>query len=141
MIGPVHDRDVGVGAGQRAGRPDPAEPAAYDDHPVSSLGHEYSISRIQGAGTRRMAPAIPAAAATEAWVTEAAATEAAATEAAATEAAATEAAATEAAATEAAVAVAAVAVAAVAVAAVAVAAAKFWAAVAGHVMKAPTMRS
>jgi hypothetical protein len=44
MIGPVHDRDVDIGAGQGTRHPDPAEPATDDDHLVSSLAHEDSIS-------------------------------------------------------------------------------------------------
>jgi hypothetical protein len=44
VIGPVHDRDVDVGAGQGPRHPNPAEPGADDDHLVSSLAHEDSIS-------------------------------------------------------------------------------------------------
>ena len=44
VIGPVHDRDVGIGAGQGARNPDPAEPPADDDHLMTSLAHEDSIS-------------------------------------------------------------------------------------------------
>jgi quinol monooxygenase YgiN len=45
---PVHDGDVGVGAGHGTGHPDSAEPAAHDYHPVSSLGHGNSISGTSG---------------------------------------------------------------------------------------------
>ncbi len=44
VIGPVYDRDVGIGAGQGTRHPDPAEPATDDDHLVSSFAHEDSIS-------------------------------------------------------------------------------------------------
>jgi hypothetical protein len=44
VVGPVHDRDVDLGSGQGTRSPDPAEPAADDDHPVPSLAHEDSIS-------------------------------------------------------------------------------------------------
>ncbi len=44
VIGPVHDRDVDIGAGQGTRHPDPAEPATDDDHLVPSLAHENSIS-------------------------------------------------------------------------------------------------
>jgi hypothetical protein len=44
MVGPVHERDVDIRAGQGTRRPDPAEPAADDDYPVTALAHEDSIS-------------------------------------------------------------------------------------------------
>jgi hypothetical protein len=44
VIGPVHDRDVDIRSGQRTRRPNPAEPAANDDHPVTFVAHEDSIS-------------------------------------------------------------------------------------------------
>ena len=47
VIGPVHDGDVDIRAGQGPRRPDSAEPAADDNHPVRSLAHKDSIS-VQG---------------------------------------------------------------------------------------------
>ncbi len=39
VIGPVHDRDVDIGAGQSTRDPDSAEPATDNDHLVPSLTH------------------------------------------------------------------------------------------------------
>ncbi len=44
VIGPVHDRDVDIGAGQGTRHPHPAEPATNDDHLVASVAHENSMS-------------------------------------------------------------------------------------------------
>ena len=44
VIGPVHDRDVDISAGQGTRNPDSAEPATDDDHLVPSLAHADSIS-------------------------------------------------------------------------------------------------
>jgi len=37
VVGPVNDRDFGIGPGQGARHPDPAEPATNHDHPVTPL--------------------------------------------------------------------------------------------------------
>jgi hypothetical protein len=44
VIGPVHDRDGDISAGQGTCHPDSAEPATDDDYLVPSLAHDDSIS-------------------------------------------------------------------------------------------------